>query len=432
MNFRSRSEQQQQPAEDASKSVQATALRPADQGSEEEHYVDLRQTVAELSRDHAQLRAFIYEFARIRLRKDLYPRFVEGAWFEIEEQMRGLERAIDRIEANFAQNALPGQFNDQVALPQGMPDRPTRTPALPNQTSHGTTRFGKVGIESRSLLTRRAFGVSLPTGSAAPDGLTNTYLDKALRSPLWRATQLITAVAVGIAIYAATDGDAVLSHLGLRLRHGPPQANMTKSVEKEQSVLIGNRAEASKVLKASRQPTTDFPVPTEYGAYAVVKGKLMALEQLPIKVPDPRVAISASFSSPSLTHLPVGQLQFVVFRRDLVASTPDRITVRLVARVRRALTFDPKGTAKITDVEQSWVIRNNSYQMKIAPLADNPEMIVVRPEPTNFVLPSGRYALVLKGVGYDFTVDGPVTDFASCLERTDALGAPIYTECRKW
>ena len=42
-----------------------------------------------------------------------------------------------------------------------------------------------------------------------------------------------------------------------------------------------------------------------------------------------------------------------------------------------------------------------------------------------------RYALALKGVGYDFTVDGPVTDIASCLERTDALGAPIYTECRK-
>ena len=116
MNFRSRSEQQQQPAEDAPKSVRGgTALRPADHGSEEEHYVDLHQTVAELSQDHAQLRAFIYEFARIRLRKDLYPRFVEGAWFEIEEQMRGLERAIDRIEANFAQNALPGQSNHQIA-----------------------------------------------------------------------------------------------------------------------------------------------------------------------------------------------------------------------------------------------------------------------------------------------------------------------------
>ena len=124
MKFRSHSEQQHRPAEDASKLVGESDLRPADYGSEEEHYVDLGRMVTELSRDHGQLRAFIYEFARVRLRKDLYPRFVEGAWFEIEEQMGRLERAIDRIEANFAQNALPGQFNDQIAPPQGMPDRP--------------------------------------------------------------------------------------------------------------------------------------------------------------------------------------------------------------------------------------------------------------------------------------------------------------------
>ena len=69
--------------------------------------------------------------------------------------------------------------------------------------------------------------------------------------------------------------------------------------------------------------------------------------------------------------------------------------------------------------------------MKVAPLGDNPEMIVIRPDPANFVFPAGRYALVLKGVGYDFTVDGPVTDTAHCLERTDALNVPIYSECRK-
>jgi len=39
--------------------------------------------------------------------------------------------------------------------------------------------------------------------------------------------------------------------------------------------------------------------------------------------------------------------------------------------------------------------------------------------------------LVLKGVGYDFTVDGATTDIAHCLERTEALNAPVYSECRK-
>jgi hypothetical protein len=58
------------------------------------------------------------------------------------------------------------------------------------------------------------------------------------------------------------------------------------------------------------------------------------------------------------------------------------------------------------------------------------EMIVIRPEDKDIALPAGRYALVLKDVGYDFTIDGSDLDAAHCLERTDALNAPIYTECR--
>ena len=96
---------------------------------------------------------------------------------------------------------------------------------------------------------------------------------------------------------------------------------------------------------------------------------------------------------------------------------------------RRVLTFNST-YAKVANVEESWVVRSNAYQMKVAPVADNPEMIVIRPD-ADLVFPAGRYALVLKGVAYDFTVDGPLTDPAHCLERTNALNAPVYTECRK-
>ena len=134
---------------------------------------------------------------------------------------------------------------------------------------------------------------------------------------------------------------------------------------------------------------------------------------------------------PSGTHVSMGRVQFVAFRRDFMNNAPDRVSVRIVARVKRALTFDARGVAKVANIQQSWVIRGNSYQMRVAPLADKPEMIVIRPDPTDFVFPAGRYVLVLKGVGYDFTVDGPQTDAAHCLERTDALNAPIYSECRR-
>jgi len=45
------------------------------------------------------------------------------------------------------------------------------------------------------------------------------------------------------------------------------------------------------------------------------------------------------------------------------------------------------------------------------------------------VLPAGRYALVIKGQAYDFTVAGPITEAAQCLERVDAANGTFYSEC---
>ena len=86
---------------------------------------------------------------------------------------------------------------------------------------------------------------------------------------------------------------------------------------------------------------SDIPLPIAYGVYALSDGKLTALELLPLKVPDPRVAISASILTPSQVHLPAGPLQFVIYRRDLLNDAPDRVSVRAVAQVMRALTFGP-------------------------------------------------------------------------------------------
>ena len=101
-----------------------------------------------------------------------------------------------------------------------------------------------------------------------------------------------------------------------------------------------------------------------------------------------------------------------------------------MAQVKQALTFDSAGKPTVTKIDDSWVVRGNSYQMRVAPVLDNPDMILIRPEHAEFVFPAGRYALVLKNVAYDFTLDGPISDTAHCLERTDALNSPIYTECR--
>jgi len=173
-----------------------------------------------------------------------------------------------------------------------------------------------------------------------------------------------------------------------------------------------------------------FPLPSVYGVYAVSAGKLFELDPLPLKVPDPRVAISAMIGSVSRVTIRDGKLQFIIFRRDLVSSAPTEMFVRVVARVARETKFSEAQPATTTTIAGQWAVRSKSYEFRVAPLGDNPEMIVLHPADPQLSLLPGRYALVVAGRGYDFTVDGQVTDTAQCLERADVVGGAVYSECR--
>jgi len=141
--------------------------------------------------------------------------------------------------------------------------------------------------------------------------------------------------------------------------------------------------------------------------------------------------MSTPVSQPSRTTIPDGKAKFVVFRRDLAGSAPDRMEVRVVARVVRALTFDAKGKASFVPVSDAWNIRNVSYEFRVRPLPGNTEMLMVQPADANFELPAGRYVLALRNQGYDFTVAGKVTDPSQCLERTDAANGAFFSDCQK-
>jgi hypothetical protein len=182
---------------------------------------------------------------------------------------------------------------------------------------------------------------------------------------------------------------------------------------------------------AISQDAPAFPLPTDYGVYAVNNDKLSELNLLQEQVPDKRIAMSTPINQPSQTTLPDGKVKFVVFRRDLAGSAPDRIDVRVVARVVRALTFDGKGKASFVPVTDAWNIRNQSYEFRVRPLPGNPEMLTMQAEKPDFTLPAGRYVLALKNQGYDFTVAGKVTDPSQCLERTDAANGAFYSDCQK-
>jgi hypothetical protein len=414
--------------------MEKIVLRPTEVGTKLDHYSVLARMVAAVSQDHGQLRMLIYEFARTKLRRDLYRQFEAGDWSGIEERVLALEAAIDQVEADFAHIATPLPFVSEPALNRSTPELSTQSALILSPDSQKPEMVEDYGACVPSFFPSstddREHIFSLSTISERNDRYAITRLNKQLQSNFWWTIQLIVAVVLGVAIYAAIDGQSAFILLGLHRLDRPTNVSAANASNGEQNVSPDgiNLAASSKV--ASRPGIPNIPVPSSYGVYAVSNGQLTELDLLPIRVPDQRVAISTSISTPSRAHLPIGQLQFVVFRRDLASDAPDRVAVRVVAQVVRALTFDPGGKPTVTNVEGSWVVRSNSYQMRVAPVADNPEVIVIRPEHAELVFPAGRYALVLKGVAYDFTLDGPLTDSAHCLERTDALNAPIYTECR--
>lgn len=403
-------------------------LRSMANGTKRDHYQSvLARMVSAVSQDHAQLRTLIYEFARRKLRKDLFRQFEDGDWSEIEKQISTLEAAIGQIESDFS-NTVPR-----------LSFQPEQAPNVSTQEDSAPSVLPLQPISQKELLVGDYSGRSLPTFlSPTPydieypktiktvteyDGrTTGTRVDKFLHSNFWRTIELIIAVVSGVAIYVAIDGRTALSFL-------PSQQVDRSTSATEQSASLPNKPPETLAKAPPRSGVSDIPLPTAYGVYVLSNGTLTALDLLPIKVPDPRVAISAPVSTPSQVHLPAGQLQFVVYRRDLLNDAPDRVSVRAIAQVMRALTFGPEGKAAYVKVEPTWVVRSNSYQMSVAPAADSSEMVVIRADRADFAFPAGRYALVLKKEAYDFTVDGAIHDRAHCLERTDALGGAVYSEC---
>jgi hypothetical protein len=234
-------------------------------------------------------------------------------------------------------------------------------------------------------------------------------------SILARFCIVIVLLAAGFVFYKQQAGVNLLSKLG------KPQLDTPQPL----SVATDPKT----VVASANAPP--FPLPSDYGVYALSDAVLSELYLLPERVPDKRIAMSTPIGEPSRTTLPDGTAKFVIFRRDLAGNAPERMEVRVVAQVKRALTFDATGKRTFSRISDSWNIRNVSYEFRVRPIAGNPEMLLVQSDKADFALPPGRYVLVLKDQGYDFTVAGNVTELSQCVERTDAANGTFYSECPK-
>jgi hypothetical protein len=439
---------------------EAHSFLPALGSAEHDFYSLLSDTIDRARKDDENLRKTIFNGVRANVQREGWSSEPPVSFADMREYLRALDRAMERIEQEAVKRgAEKSTYVDEDRSPIGSP--PHAPAPLEGDTIEQLVRrlhqanmtdgepepsFDEVRAPvpviytppKRSMYARRGRRSSLsavvpydefddwepavPTLSAVRQSSPIITQTRAQRSVLLPVLRLAGAAAVAVALYALIAGRADLGklHNKWRMLFAGDQVGST-SVQ-QSSLGVGATVEL---------PASVPALPNSYGVFAVSNGSLSELAPLPVRVPDQRVFMSAPITAPSRTTLPDGKVAFIAFRRDLATDAPEKVSIRVVARVVRTLTFNPKGgKATYKKVDAEWAVRGNSYEYTVAPLAGRADMVILRPASDSFVLPAGRYALVLKGQGYDFNVDGPMTELAHCIESAETTNGPIYSECR--
>jgi hypothetical protein len=420
--------------------------------------------------DPVRLRSLVYDVARLSLGKHVLLTYHQIGSAGLQQHISDLETAINQVEditqKQIADLSKKKASQEQVAdsskqeASQQIADSSNKEPSQeiadssnkePSQEQKDAAADlaaqlleGRLSVPDHTALTvRDSFDETIfddspsnkmpvlvqPLATEVYTGRTEILQPLDLRPPAFGSgpkrrqldfafgVQLAIATLIGVTIYAAS---LVGFEYGGSHFSGPGQVQNASAAPTPSTVSA----------KPGGLEVLGFPLPRVYGVYAASEGKLYELDPLPLRVPDPRVAVSAMIPNPSQITIPNGKLQFVIFRRDLVSSAPTEVFVRVVARVAKEMKFNGAGPPTTTSIDGEWAIRSKSYTFRVAPIDENPEMVTLRSTDPEFSFSPGRYVLVLAGKGYDFTIDGRVTDTAQCLERSDVIGGMVYSECR--
>jgi hypothetical protein len=382
--------------------------------SEVDFAIVLTRVITSIENDPAQLRNAVYELARIKLRTEISQTEAPIDGSDKGDLASALESAIERVETVYSKH-------NHLRVLQ----------SLDRQTNNSGIGASEIAIEEREpalIIKARS-----PHAAHLPNFLTGVVSSLGKGKPTWYtigAAPLLRAAMVAIfAVVVCAVLDRQFNILGRQ----PPQpfASLVQKIERPEAKRIVQASAGELPVTTPAPRSLGFPVPSVYGIYAVSGGQLHELEPLVGRVPDQRVFMSTPIKTASRTVLPDGRAVFIIYRRDAANSAPERVSVRVIAKILRAMTFNTTGQASTANVQDTWTIRNISYDFRVAPLGEGSEMLMIRPENEDFVFPAGRYGLVIKGQAYDFTITGPITEAAQCLEGIKAENGTFYSECRR-
>lgn len=383
-----------------------------------DYYSLLRDAINRTEQNSAQLRALVFERARFNIRRDMLFGYSSMDWAELVRNISEFERAVAQIETEAANIKPATPDSHQVETSDASPSSPSvETDKHRNSPDIAETHH----LEDPPPSSSKAIQVLPPSPSAQPEFHRVQRMDSFQSDQRPEEVVLYarsTSLFIGILLLAMMlVGAAIVADVLWRSPRAPVQvANNTQSPP------------AVRPPPIDKTPKLPYPLPTSYGVYALNGNKLVELNSLPIRVPDPRIALSAELKSGDAPTLSDHTPAFIIFRRDLVNNAPPKIALRVIARMTRE-TKIINSKAVTIPIEGSWRIRNISHEFSVSPVPGQREMIIARPEGGQS-LPSGRYALVFNRRGYDVKIGGPMRAPEFCLEEFDSANGVIFNQCR--
>ena len=365
---------------------------PTDLPASEVQFALVISRMLDTVKDDAEARRqMVYDLARYKLQEQ----FTYADAKNIDQMKRALEVAIEEVE-KFSR--------DQAPLER-----------LPSQqlTSSKATETGGLLVSGDATVLRSRIEISrskLPAISGP------------LLPVIKRTAAILLAVGAVILIVSQRDNIAALrrqiSSQAPEIAQVSPKPETTITVAKPEMITLA-------------PPPPTRVLPTDYGVYALIDDKSLAeLNATGVMAPDMRIAISPEFKKPDRPHLPNGRVKFIVFRRDAANVIPERVEVRVVAKIAREFSTDAAGK-NLGGGEDVGVIRNFSYPFRVSPIPGKPEMYELHTGDSGLELAPGHYVLSLGSQAYYFQVDGEITDPRQCLERVVAGNGTFYAPCKK-
>lgn len=180
-------------------------------------------------------------------------------------------------------------------------------------------------------------------------------------------------------------------------------------------------AEAAAAPVPPPPPAKQRPMPSAYGAFAVMGDEFIELQPIGIRAPDIRVAVSSQIKLPNRAVLNTTTPTFMVYER--LPPAVARAEARVMAKISRVRGDEPGNP------ETTWVVRNMSTPFRVLMDSERADVLMVSPN-ADVELKPGRYALVIGNNAFDFTIAGKADDAVHCLEQVVGMNGTFYSPCK--